>query len=122
MDMCSERKALLIEKWKNYRSFLTSQDTYKVNGSIKVLFILGGRNQLFSTRTKNLQSYIIENLWDILCPDSDFYIGSFETLYPLMIKKTFDPRSFFLMVLLSTVELLMKNYYPDTISITTSVS
>lgn len=95
MDMCSERKALLIEKWKNYRSFLTSQDTYKVNGSIKVLFILGGRNQLFSTRTKNLQSYIIENLWDILCPDSDFYIGSFETLYPLMIKKTFDPRSFF---------------------------
>lgn len=95
MDMCSERRSLLIEKWKNYRSFLTSQDTYKVNGTIKVLFILGGKNQMFSTRIKNLQSYIIENLWDIICPDYDFYIGSFETLYPLMIKKLFDPAVFY---------------------------
>lgn len=89
MDMCSERKNSLIEKWQNYRSFLRSQDSYKVNGTIKVLFILGGKNNAFSSRTKNLTHYIMDNLWDLINRKSDFYIGSFEVLYPLIVSPNF---------------------------------
>lgn len=46
MDMATENKAQLIDKWKNYRRFLNSGDYLIGKKKIIVLFILGNTNNI----------------------------------------------------------------------------
>ena len=78
MDMCSENKKQLLEKWENYRNFLSTRDSSKTynNNKIIVLFII--------ENSKDLDyriSLVKETFCEVLIDKADttnfeLYIGS----------------------------------------------
>lgn len=79
MDMSTESKAQLIEKWRNYRAFLASRE-YKYNERrIIVLFIIEGRGNL-ENRKKVVRKTAKDELLDFFSDDFDLIVGSKEEL------------------------------------------
>jgi len=76
MDMNTERKTRLMNKWNNYRNFFTSPSYYNLGLNIRVVFILGGDVGKKSTRKYELQSYIDEYLQDVISDRFNVIIGT----------------------------------------------
>ena len=81
MDMNTERKSRLIQKWENYRQYVTSSKFRDYKKDVKILFILGTKIQNSQAREDNLKRYIIENLQDVLQPKFNAYIDTQENLF-----------------------------------------
>lgn len=85
MDMATERKQRLMQKWESYRNFLTSGEQEKLGYKIRVLFIIESAD--ITTRTKNLEEYILDNLSDFISPTFNIYIGKSQPLLSLIQKQ-----------------------------------
>ena len=79
MDMCTESKKQLLEKWNNYRSFLSGREFSSTPGGynkIVVLFIIENSKDL-EYRKSLIKETFSQVLIDKLHPDMfDIYIGS----------------------------------------------
>lgn len=80
MDMNTERKRALEEKWKHYRIFLDSEEYFNLNTPIKVLFILGGGIDYGSRRATLLRDQIYTFLFDQLSENFNMIIGTEDTI------------------------------------------
>ena len=79
MDMNTESKAQLIEKWKHYRAFLTSRE-YKYNEKkIIVLFIIENTSNI-ENRKNIVRMTASEILLDIIDGDFEIIVGTKEEL------------------------------------------
>jgi len=80
MDMNTENKRQLREKWEHYRHFLNTTEYSEMNRPVKVLFILGGGITDKSKRKIYLRHQIADNLSDKVSADFNFYFGTEPTL------------------------------------------
>ena len=87
MDMGTESKRQLLEKWERYRMFLSKKEFIETNNKIIVLFILDIKKELLQKRKNLVRSSIMETLIDALPDGFDIYIGTKEELEELLIKK-----------------------------------
>lgn len=86
MDMSTESKNQLVEKWKNYRAFLTSRE-YKYNErKIIVLFIIEGKGNL-ENRKKVVRRTAKDELLDLFSDYFDFVVGSKEELLKIVFNE-----------------------------------
>lgn len=75
MDMSTESKKQLVEKWKHYRTFLSSNDYLNNPKKIIVLFIIENTSNL--TNRKNIvKSSVNEIMLDIFNENLEIIIGS----------------------------------------------
>lgn len=79
MDMSTESKAQLIDKWKNYRAFLASREYKFSERKIIVLFIIEGKGNL-ENRKKVVRKTVKDELLDFFSDDFDLIVGSREEL------------------------------------------
>ena len=79
MDMSTESKAQLIEKWRNYRAFLASREYKYTERKIIVLFIIEGRGNI-ENRKKVVRKTAKDELLDFFSEDFDLIVGSKEEL------------------------------------------
>jgi hypothetical protein len=84
MDMNTEGTRALNEKWEHYRNFLTSESFYNINKDILVLFILGGRIGIPSTRRAYLRKQILSAFPELLSPHFNIVIGTEDELFNIM--------------------------------------
>ena len=80
MDMNTEKEKALNEKWKQYRTFLTSDNFYRLDKDILGLFILGGGVTDTSMRRTYLRKQILKMLPDLLSNKFNFIIGTEDKL------------------------------------------
>lgn len=80
MDMNTEKEKALNEKWKQYRTFLTSDNFYRLDKDILGLFILGGGVTDTSMRRTYLRKQILKMLPDLLSNRFNFIIGTEDKL------------------------------------------
>lgn len=85
MDMATESKAQLIEKWKNYRRFLTSSGNMNNKKKIIVLFIIGNTNNV-ENRKNIVKLTASQILLDIVDSNFDIIVGTKDEL----LKKMFN--------------------------------
>lgn len=86
MDMNTERKSRLINKWENYRKFLTTGQAEELEFEIKVLFILGGNIADSNKRKCDLSEYILDNLEDKISNRFNIYIDNSKNLIDFIIR------------------------------------
>ena len=101
MDMNTEGTRALNEKWEHYRNFLTSESFYNINKDILVLFILGGRIGIPSTRRAYLRRQILSAFPELLSPHFNIVIGTEDELFNIMdsniapeIKNIFEEKDY----------------------------
>lgn len=80
MDMNTEHKQRLLNKWENYRNFLNSNSADSFNYNIKVLFILGGNLASPEVRAWEIRNYLENNLEDKISPDFDVLLNTEDNL------------------------------------------
>ena len=80
MDMNTEGKRALLEKWKHYRNFLKSEEYYNMRDKVLVLFILGGGITEESKRATYLREQITTYLSDYIADDFNFIIGTEQAI------------------------------------------
>lgn len=86
MDLGTESKKLLNEKWQHYRAFLKSNDFSFEERKIVVLFII--ENVTNIEKRKDLVRYsIYEEILDLIDKDFDIYIGSKKEILTLLKNK-----------------------------------
>lgn len=85
MDMNTERKSRLVNKWENYRRFVTSGQAEELNVSIKVLFILGGNLSDQNKRKVHLSEYIMDNIEDKISSNFNIFIDDNNNLIELIL-------------------------------------
>jgi len=83
MDMATESKKQLYEKWENYRNFFLSREYLYKEKKIIVLFICEGTTRI-EERIDLVKHTLFERLMDILDKDIEFYIGSSEAILSLL--------------------------------------
>lgn len=83
MDMNTESKKQLLDKWQNYRNFLTSREFSFKEKKIVVLFIIDGTNNV-EKRKDLIRHTIANNILDLVTGDFDIYIGTPEELLKLI--------------------------------------
>jgi hypothetical protein len=86
MDMSTESKKQLCEKWENYRNFLLSREYAYREKKIVVLFIVDGTEKL-QQRINLVKHTIYERLLDSLDSEFEIYIGTSEQLLSLLEKR-----------------------------------
>lgn len=86
MDMSTESKKQLNEKWNNYRNFLKSGEYGYRDKNIVVLFIVDGSKYLHK-RINMIKYTLYENLLDVFDNEFEFYVGTKEELLCLMEEK-----------------------------------
>lgn len=98
MDMSTESKKQLDEKWAGYREFLNSNEFEIRNKKIIMLFIIEGKIQdqdknredilkEISERKKIVKNRIHSELFDMIGENFDIYIGSQEEMLDLLNEK-----------------------------------
>lgn len=85
MDMNTESKAQLLDKWKHYRSFLSSREYKYSEKKIVVLFIIENTNNT-ENRKNIVRMTASEILLDIIDGDFEIIVGTKEEL----LKKIFN--------------------------------
>jgi hypothetical protein len=83
MDMATESKKQLYEKWENYRSFLSSREYAYREKRIVVFFIVDGTTKV-KERIDLIKYTIYERLLDVLDAEFEIYVGSSDDLLSLM--------------------------------------
>lgn len=83
MDMATESRKQLYEKWENYRNFLASREYAYREKRIVVLFIVDGTTRI-KERIDLVKYTIYERLLDVLDADFEIYVGTSEDLHSLM--------------------------------------
>ncbi|MBP1308759.1 hypothetical protein JOD82_001779 [Paenibacillus sp. 1182] len=83
MDMATESKKQLFEKWENYRNFLTSREYAYREKRIIVLFIVEGTSKI-KERINLIKYTIYERLLDVLDDEFEIFVGTREDLLCLM--------------------------------------
>lgn len=83
MDMATESRKQLYEKWENYRNFLASREYAYREKRIVVLFIVEGTSRI-KERIDLVKYTIYERLLDVLDSDFEIYVGTSEDLLSLM--------------------------------------
>ncbi|WPS85475.1 replication-relaxation family protein (plasmid) [Brevibacillus halotolerans] len=83
MDMATESKKQLYEKWENYRKFLTSREYAYREKRIVVLFIIDGTTKI-KERTDLIKYTIYERLLDVLDAEFEIYVGTSKDLLYLL--------------------------------------
>lgn len=86
MDLGTEGKKLLSDKWKHYRAFLNSEDFSYYERKIIVLFIIENVSDV-KQREDLVKLTIYEELLDLIGKDFDIYIGSKEKILNLLNNK-----------------------------------
>ncbi|WCF11742.1 replication-relaxation family protein (plasmid) [Paenibacillus thiaminolyticus] len=86
MDMATESKKQLYEKWENYRNFLSSREYAYREKRIVVLFIVDGTTKI-KERIDLIKYTIYERLLDVLDTDFEVYVGTSDSLLTLMKNK-----------------------------------
>lgn len=87
MDMSTESKAQLIDKWKNYRAFLKSKEFQYNERKIIVLFIIEGTNNI-ENRKKIVRLTARDELLDFFnTGDFDLIVGSRDELLQIMFNE-----------------------------------
>lgn len=90
MDLGTESKKLLTDKWRHYRTFLNSYDFSYAERKIIVLFIIENTPNI--EKRKDLVRYsIYEEILDLVGKDFDIYVGSKEEILNLL-KNKFLPK------------------------------
>lgn len=84
MDMATESKKQLFEKWENYRSFLNSREYDYREKKIVVFFIISGTLRI-KERIDLIKFTIYERLHDVFDQEFDFYIGTHEELLSYLL-------------------------------------
>lgn len=85
MDMNTESKVQLEDKWKHYRSFLTSNEYLKKRNNIVVLFIIENTTNI-QNRKNIVKSTASKILLDVFDENFDIIVGTKEEL----LKKVFN--------------------------------
>lgn len=97
MDMGTETKKQLLDKWNNYRLFMNTTEFKNSESKIIVLFIISCPKDAMHARKNLIRSTIYETLIDAFDDRFDVYIGSrteligavFEKLLPLEMNSYF---------------------------------
>lgn len=84
MDMATESKRQLTQKWENYRNFLNSREYAYKERKIVVFFIVDGTTQI-KERIDLIKYTAYEHIIDLIDADFDMYIGTKSTLLDLLI-------------------------------------
>lgn len=79
MDMNTERKNSLRNKFEHYRNFLNSKEYFYMDGKICVLFILGGNVNAYKRKTE-IRSYICENIEDFVSTKFNIFVNTPDEL------------------------------------------
>lgn len=100
MDMSTERKEKLAEKWNHYRNFFISNEYSLSERKIVMLFILSKKeivkNNIFveSNSQKSLErrkeiviKSIVDNMIDTINPNFEIYVGTKEELLDIIFNK-----------------------------------
>jgi len=86
MDMATESKKQLFEKWENYRNFLNSREYSYREKRIIVLFIVDGTERI-QQRIDLVKFTIYERLLDVLDSDFEIYVGTKDELLHILKKR-----------------------------------
>ncbi|PLS19692.1 hypothetical protein CVD28_04575 [Bacillus sp. M6-12] len=86
MDMATESKKQLLEKWENYRNFINSREYAYKERKIVVLFVCENTTRI-KERTDLVKYTIYERIVDTIDADFDIYVGSREELLTLLSDK-----------------------------------
>lgn len=89
MDMGTESKKQLQEKWENYRNFLKSREYAYREKRIIVLFIVASTTKI-KERIDLVKYTIYERLLDVLDSEFEFYVGTNNDLL-LLLKNRLIP-------------------------------
>lgn len=85
MDMATESKKQLEEKWKHYRAFLSNAEYKRKQKKIVVLFLIDGTNSI--ENRKNIVRHSIANIiLDVLDSDFEIFIGTRAEILNLMFQ------------------------------------
>ncbi|EOU1989322.1 hypothetical protein C4D27_11210 [Clostridium perfringens] len=84
MDMCTESKKQLKDKWKHYRSFLFNRKN-KLNKKIIVLFIIDGTDSI-ENRKKLVKHTISSMIMDVFDNNFELYIGTRNEILSLLFQ------------------------------------
>lgn len=95
MDMNTEKKRQLRQKWDRYRRYVNSDEYFQRERNVKILFITNNAKnpELKSRRVRNL---LFEEIIDVITPDFDFYVGDSETLINTLYSKLTPGSSYIL--------------------------
>lgn len=85
MDMATEKKSQLYEKWEQYRNFINSNEYFYRERKIVVLFIVAGTH-LLENRIDLVRYTIYETLLDLHDGDFEIVVGTHETLQDYLLK------------------------------------
>ena len=86
MDMATESKKQLQEKWENYRNFMLSREYAYREKKIVVLFIVAGTERL-QERINAIKDTIYKQIIDKLDSEFEIYVGSSEQILSLLEKR-----------------------------------
>lgn len=86
MDMSTESRKQLGEKWERYRQFLSSPSFLYKERNIIVLFAVAGTSQEHE-RIQLVKKTIYEGLMDLLLKDIDFFVGNIQTIIDVLEKR-----------------------------------
>lgn len=86
MDMGTENKNQLYNKWENYRNFILSREYSYKEKKIIVLFICENTNRL-EERINLIKYTIFEQIIDIIDSDLEIYVGTKDQLLSLLQHK-----------------------------------
>lgn len=86
MDMATESRKQLLEKWENYRNFINSREYAYKERKIVVLFICENTNRV-QERIDLVKHTIYERIVDTIDGDFDIYVGTKEQLLNLLMEK-----------------------------------
>lgn len=85
MDMATESKKQLEEKWKHYRAFLSNNEYKHKEKKIVVLFLIDGTNSV-ENRKKIIRHSISNIMIDVLDSDFEIFIGTRNEILNLMFQ------------------------------------
>ena len=86
MDMATESKKQLIEKWINYRHFLSTSEYKHLQNKIVVLFIIEGTSKI-KERIDLIKYTINETLIDMIDDNFEIYIDTKDNLLNIIENK-----------------------------------
>lgn len=84
MDMNTEGKRALNDKWTHYAEFLNSKEYYEMNKPVKVLFILGGKATKRTGRKSLLKKDISGMLYPYINKKFNFVFGTEDELFSIL--------------------------------------
>jgi hypothetical protein len=86
MDMATESRRQLLQKWDNYRNFLLSAEFAYKDRNIVILFIIDGTEKV-KERIDLIRHTIYERLADKMDADFDMYIATRQEMLTILTNK-----------------------------------